>query len=302
MGSNGLPLIVLADTDEKFWSRLEEEFNVVGYETRIASTFEEAIEAIDEDAARRVIVGVDSQFPVWHKVLDHVHKNAVKRAGGLAWAEEGTQALEAMALNHKAYRFFWDKDRVTVARLISHISRVLDNLDLLEDTNSLADKLTGLDTYSTFVREIIPQLRTSKTRGYPAVFSVLYIDADYFKSINDTYGHDVGDEAIRVIANILSTHIRPADLICRRYENGDEMVVAYRELDKHQACDRGWHLQQAVAVDTRFKYRRLAISFGVAELRQEDMNDDPFTDLSKLVRRADANLREVRNFERDKVA
>ena len=98
--------------------------------------------------------------------------------------------------------------------------------------------------------------------------SLLVMDLDNFKEINDTYGHHVGDRALREVAAVLRTGIRPHD-ICIRYA-GDEFIVVLSGCGGEEAERKRLELQRAVD-ELRFEPRPgkllpLAISVGAADL------------------------------------
>ena len=122
------------------------------------------------------------------------------------------------------------------------------------------------------------------------------IDLDYFKNINDQHGHAAGDEAIVLMSELLSGHIRPGDIICRY--GGEEFCVLLPNTDEPTAYTWTEQLRQTVAATTlcvRGKTIRLTASFGIAArnaaiFRQED-----------LVRKADDSLRAAKLAGRNRV-
>ncbi len=100
---------------------------------------------------------------------------------------------------------------------------------ILQDTARL-DQLTGLYNrkfLEEFIEKSIPQAkRADKTYG------VLMIDIDHFKMINDTYGHDVGDEAIRVISRVIKESIRESD-VAIRFGGEEFLVLLYNCTNEH---------------------------------------------------------------------
>lgn len=88
-------------------------------------------------------------------------------------------------------------------------------------THALADPLTGLANRRRMEQDLQRMLAVSKREGKPLV--VAFIDLDGFKTLNDQFGHDFGDEFLIYIARALSAVVRPTDLVART--GGDEFVV-----------------------------------------------------------------------------
>ena len=87
--------------------------------------------------------------------------------------------------------------------------------------SSLKDAMTGLYN-RRFLEEFIDKIMNQAKRNEDT-YSVLMLDVDYFKNVNDTYGHDVGDKVIAAIGTVLQNSIREADLAIRY--GGEEFVV-----------------------------------------------------------------------------
>ena len=123
-------------------------------------------------------------------------------------------------------------------------SAVIHNSIIFEQTqeDSLTDPLTGLpNTRFMFLHLSRELARAERMRTEVAL---LVMDLDNFKDINDTYGHNAGDRALREVARILRAGIRPYD-ICIRYA-GDEFVVVLAGCGADEAERKRLELQRAV--------------------------------------------------------
>ncbi|MDZ7868620.1 MAG: GGDEF domain-containing protein [Rheinheimera sp.] len=111
--------------------------------------------------------------------------------------------------------------------------------------------------------------------------SLLVFDIDYFKRINDEFGHHVGDQALQQLARLAQQSLRPADLLGRF--GGDEFVV----LLPNTAIAAAQHIAERIIEQLQQVYiadvHQLTASFGVAELRTDE-------DYEQLFRRADRAL------------
>jgi diguanylate cyclase (GGDEF)-like protein len=111
---------------------------------------------------------------------------------------------------------------------------------------AIRDPLTGLHN-RRYLDETLPrELARAKREGYP--LSVIMIDLDRFKQINDTYGHPAGDEVIKALAAILKHGTREGDVACRY--GGEEFVVALPRMDLAGAHARAEEWRNAIADST----------------------------------------------------
>lgn len=102
----------------------------------------------------------------------------------------------------------------------SLVDRLVDERKYLADTVKI-DPLTGL-----YNRRILPKIREIGT--------VIMCDIDYFKTINDTFGHDIGDEALKAVGTTILDNIRVGDVACRF--GGDEFLIVFTT-DKFEVID-----------------------------------------------------------------
>ena len=105
--------------------------------------------------------------------------------------------------------------------------KVMERTKELESKNielerlSITDKLTNIYNRIKLDKTILEQLNLAKR--YKVEFGIMIIDVDYFKKVNDTYGHQVGDTTLIEVANILKTNIRESDTVGRW--GGEEFVI-----------------------------------------------------------------------------
>jgi diguanylate cyclase (GGDEF)-like protein len=133
------------------------------------------------------------------------------------------------------------------------------------------DDLTGLHNLRSFEPRLIAMVGTCRQTGAP--LSVLVLDVDRLKSMNDTYGHLAGAEAVRTVGHVLATRLPPNAVACRY--GGDEFVVAIPECSQFQAHTIADELRDAirktapVLAGTSFPPETLSISVGLACLNAE---------------------------------
>ena len=156
----------------------------------------------------------------------------------------GDRLIGALAVYHVTPGAFSDDHRRLLDRICEQAAGVVHNSVLYEQTkrDSLTDPLTGLpNTRSMFVH-LSRELARAQRLG--SEVSLLVLDLDDFKEINDRHGHHVGDRALREIARVLRAETRPYD-ICVRYA-GDEFVVVLSGCGPEEAENKRVELQQAI--------------------------------------------------------
>lgn len=108
--------------------------------------------------------------------------------------------------------------------------------------NASHDPLTGLNNRFNFERELGNILSNYHVNNVP--FSVLMLDIDWFKKINDTYGHNVGDYVLKELSTLLSAAIRPEDSAYRT--GGEEFVIILNRISKLDAIKKAEEIRHSV--------------------------------------------------------
>ncbi len=121
------------------------------------------------------------------------------------------------------------------------------------------DPLTGLLNRTEFETRVTRAIESAKRRNIP--HAVLYLDLDQFKIINDTSGHDAGDELLRQVSSLLAEQLRPSDTLARL--GGDEFGVLLADCPPDQVVRIGERILQAVR-DFRFGWETQSFSIGVS--------------------------------------
>ncbi len=160
---------------------------------------------------------------------------------------------------------------------------------------AITDALTGLHNRRYLDSHLRSLIDRSKEAEKPV--ALLSFDLDYFKGINDTYGHDAGDDVLRAFAHLLKKSVRGIDLVVR--QGGEEFIVIMPETDAKYAAKVAERLRQDVE-NGQFETRSggsipVTVSVGVAELLGEDDTAEA------LMRRADQALYAAKRDGRNKV-
>jgi diguanylate cyclase (GGDEF)-like protein len=179
--------------------------------------------------------------------------------------------IGTIAVYHTAAAVYTDDHRRLLDRISEQAAAVIYNSIVFEQTqeDSLTDPLTGLPNTRFMFMHLTRELaRASRLKSE---VSLLVMDLDNFKEINDTYGHHIGDRALREVATVLRAAIRPYD-ICVRYA-GDEFIVVLSGCGSEEAERKRLELQGAVD-SLQFEPRpgktlAVAISIGAAVFPQD---------------------------------
>jgi two-component system, cell cycle response regulator len=161
---------------------------------------------------------------------------------------------------------------------------------------AITDQLTGLHNRRYMSRHLDTLIAGSNKSGKPIAF--LIFDIDHFKRVNDTYGHDIGDEVLKEFAGRIAANVRGIDLACRY--GGEEFVVVMPDTDIEFAYSVAERLRKSVET-TPFDISRaphhlnVTISIGIAGSRA------PGDSAAALLHRADQALYRAKNDGRNRV-
>jgi diguanylate cyclase (GGDEF)-like protein len=143
------------------------------------------------------------------------------------------------------------------------VEREVHALQVKVHEQSIRDALTGLYNRRYLEEALSQELISAERHGHPV--SVIMGDLDYFKEINDGYGHLAGDQVLRIFSRLIEQHARGSDICCRF--GGEEFLLILPQMEEKIAAERAEQLRCALAA-TRVEYgpSRIAVtaSFGVA--------------------------------------
>jgi len=152
------------------------------------------------------------------------------------------------------------------------------------------DALTGALNRAGLEPHLEASLAGAQRHGHP--MSVALVDIDYFKQVNDTYGHNLGDSVLVQLVGILQKRLRKADSLARW--GGEEFLILLPNTAEAGALQLAEELRQAVEQTVFEHHQPLTISIGVATAQTDDS-------LKSLVRRADHYLYAAKNSGRNQV-
>ncbi|HLY23741.1 MAG TPA: sensor domain-containing diguanylate cyclase [bacterium] len=170
---------------------------------------------------------------------------------------------------------FDEADLDVLVAVAGYVAAALEAARLHEQLREQAatDGLTGLANRRTLRRALERELARSRRSGHPV--SVVFVEIDAFKKINDQFGHLHGDEVLRAVAAVLRGSCREMDLAARF--GGDEFVLLLPEAGKRNAALVAERVRQAMT-DIENQLTRVTASFGVATCSNSGVAADALAD------------------------
>ena len=285
------PVVLMVDDEEEIREMAKTYFEEVhGHHFIAANSFDDAVGVI-HDTPGQIVAFVDIHLRGGKKsgldLLRYIQDNASHRVVAYAFTGESSLLVEAKALQAGAINVFHKSvdqiDRLVVYAEESLVSRLVRRW--------AEDDLTGLDNFHAFRRAVKAEMAASRDRKdshYPAISSLLFVDADKFKAINDTHGHLTGDMALKEIARALRGRVRPTDHLCRK--GGDEFLVWLSGADEKRAMEIGEELRKDIAAAALTTESGepipISVSVGASQVRREEIGDDVDQVLEDLISRA----------------
>jgi len=200
-----------------------------------------------------------------------------------------TQALEAGADDFiaKPFNNAEFRARVDVGRRVTHLHGALAEkirrLEAATETISRlarTDELTGLHNRRSFNESFTLALSSARRHGHP--LSLIIVDLDNFKKVNDTFGHSIGDLVLKEFSNLLKELVRVEDIACRW--GGEEFIILLPDTPREAAASLAERIRSTFEKQTcSAAPLEVTASFGVVQLQKED-------DENGLIRRVDKAL------------
>lgn len=166
------------------------------------------------------------------------------------------------------------------------LQKIKEKLKVLSET----DQLTGIYNRRKIQKELNSEY--IRYKRYGNVFSIIIFDVDYFKIINDTYGHNKGDFVLKETAKLVKSNIRKADVFARW--GGEEFIILCPETRGKEALNMAEKIRTIIKNHNFHINRQVTISAGIAEMSEK------FSDIDKLIAHADKNLYKAKLEGRDR--
>ncbi len=196
---------------------------------------------------------------------------------------------------------FFDNDIYSLSIISNIASAIFTNAELF--SKAIHDSLTGLYNVHYFKNLVYEEM--NKVKKFGTKFSLAVIDLDHFKHVNDTYGHSVGDEALKFFASVLKQEIKRSSDIIARY-GGDEFIVAFPSTDLKDAYNVCLKVKEKLNSEV-FKVNdkislTLTPSIGIADVRVSDIESSSNIEMfRRIFVRADTALYNSKKTGRNRV-
>lgn len=258
-----------------------------------------------KDVIKMICDGVDMTLPISNYMTQHV-KTINQRSTIKA-------AIEHLKVNHFKRAIVVDDHNEVVGRItqreligitygrwaelmklhaheLGELVQVLESKNIKLQEESVTDPLTGAGN-----RRLFNQVTEAEIgrfyRHQMAAFSVLMLDIDFFKKINDIFGHPVGDEVLKILSNRVKSRLRTSDIFSRW--GGEEFVVLLPTADINAASVLAERIRAEIA-DNPICEHQVTVSIGVAQYQRGESQEE-------LLQRVDMALYEAKNSGRNKV-
>jgi diguanylate cyclase (GGDEF)-like protein len=285
-------ILVVDDNPDKL-ALIEAALSLAGYNVTTATDGDEALAAIESYQPDLVITDVMMPRMNGYELAQRIRANPVTKfipvimqtAAGRR-AEDLRRASEVGALGYIT-------DPNDLELLLARTRTLLEfkaYLDVCEEA-AFTDHLTGLANRRRFERQL--EREVGRVQRYEHPFSLLMLDIDRFKNLNDSFGHDAGDEAIRRISRVLREGTRGIDLAARI--GGEEFAVLLVETSKEGGFEVAERLRMAIKSLEIPKAGQITASFGVAECPRDAQT------AADILKAADIALYEAKRNGRDRV-
>lgn len=285
-------ILVVDDNPDKL-SLLEAALCLAGYRVTTATDGDEALAAIESYQPDLVITDVMMPRMNGYELAQRIRANPLTKfipvimqtAAGRR-AEDLRRASEVGALGYIT-------DPTDLDLLLARTRTLLEfkaYLDVCEEA-AFTDHLTGLANRRRFERQLEREVGRTERFGHP--FSLLMLDIDNFKNLNDSFGHDAGDDAIRRISKVLREGTRGIDLAARI--GGEEFAVVLVETKQQAAFEVAERLRVAIRSSEIPSGAQVTASFGVAECPTDAQT------AAGILKAADVALYEAKKEGRDRV-
>lgn len=208
--------------------------------------------------------------------------HAAARSGVSIPLKVHDETLGVFSLESRRPAAFSGEDVMMIQTLANQVALALHTARTYQAAfeQAITDGLTGLKTHRYFMEAVEREWRRSTRSGQE--FSVIMLDLDQFKEVNDQYGHMQGDRVLRAVANVLSDSVRQSNVVARY--GGDEFAILMPEATTAQAEAFAERMRANIQDDPLLKQHGITASIGIATFPEHGPTKE------EILRNADAGM------------
>jgi len=285
-------ILVVDDNDDKL-QLIEAALSLAGYNVTTASDGVEALAAIEGYQPDLVITDVMMPRMNGYELAQRIRANPVTKFIPVIMQTAAGRRTEDLRRANEVGALGYITDPTDIDLLLARTRTLLEfkaYLDVCEEA-AFTDHLTGLANRRRFERQLEREVARVERFGHP--FTLLMIDIDSFKNVNDTFGHDAGDDVIRRLSKVLCEGTRGIDLAARI--GGEEFAVLLVETSKDGGVEVAERLRASIKSLDIPRAGHITASFGVAECPSHAQT------AAEILKAADIALYEAKRNGRDQV-
>lgn len=289
------PLILIVEDNSVNGKLCERLLNKNGYDTAICTDGESAIEFVNKNSPDLILLdivmpGIDGyEFCQVMKNDPKVKETPIIFLSAMNDEKSIIKGFENGGVDYITKPF---RHQELLARTRTHVELKRTKEKLLR--MAITDELTGLVNRRYFMGRLLYEYE--RTKRYDTIFTVLMIDLDFFKRINDTYGHNTGDIVLRTVSDSMKLSLRLSDILGR--VGGEEFAVILPETDISAAMLIGERLKKRVE-DLEIPHRdgtiKITISIGASPSSRDDLSIDD------ILQRSDSALYRAKENGRNRI-
>jgi diguanylate cyclase (GGDEF)-like protein len=285
--------VLVVDDEPDKRQLLKVALEMAGYIVHTADDGAEGLAAVEAQAYDLIVSDVMMPNMDGYEMVKRIRANPQTRFIPVIIQTAAKGEAQDMRRGSQVGALGYITDPTDLDLLLGRAKTLLDFKNYLDSCEEAAftDHLTGLANRRRFERQL--EREVARTRRYGHPFCLLMLDIDHFKRVNDTYGHDGGDEALRRLGHVLQTGTRGVDTAARI--GGEEFAIILTETDFAHGLEVAERLRKTIRETDIPEAGRVTVSIGLAEFTE------PVRDGRELYATADAALYEAKRQGRDRV-
>ena len=255
--------VLVVDDDADKTNLLEVALGMEGYDVRTAANGKEALAAVESYPPDLIITDVMMPEMDGYELARRIRQNPQTKFIPLILQTAGRRDADDIRMGSEVGALGYITDPMDLDLLLARTRTLLDFKAYLDTCQEAAftDDMTGLANRRRFERQLEREI--ARTDRYSHPFSLLMLDIDEFKQVNDSFGHEAGDEVIRRLGKTLQEGLRGIDLAARI--GGDEFAVILTETAFARAIEVAERLRLAIKAIEIPEVGTITASVGVAE-------------------------------------